>query len=141
MNEQLIHQKANLTELVNVNNELMQVNMLQEQHIGKLKDKSIGGDIAHKYDMNNYKNAHQDPRVYDNSGGGNNWDQENVGYQKNPRFDEFAKENQLWLGNTNNNLEKVKYDNTMSNPMRGNAGNKGDVHINTKKYSPMNLNK
>jgi hypothetical protein len=64
------------------------------------------------------------------------WDRENVGYEKTQKFDEFAKENQLWLGNAKNNLEKVKYDVIENNQNYGVKNNNGPTG-NMRKYSPL----
>lgn len=138
LNQQIVLHKANLVELANVNNELMQVNMLQEEHINKLKDKAYGVDIGSKYEVNKYKQMNKDVRIHDNVNNNNGlWDRENVGYEKIQKFDEFAKENQLWLGNAKNNLEKVKYDVIENNNQNYGVKNNNGPTGNMRKYSPL----
>jgi hypothetical protein len=151
LNQQIVLHKANLVELANVNNDLMRVNMLQEEHISKLKDKAYGVDIGSKYDVNKYRQMNKDSTIHENVNNNNLlWDKENIGYEKTQKFDEFAKENQLWLGNAKNNLEKVKYDNIENNNNAyGKQNNKNNINTNNnnngptgnmRKYSPLIMN-
>lgn len=152
LNSQLTQHKSNINELISVNKEIMQVNILQEEHINKLKSNAYGGDISSKYEITKYKMSKQDNKIYDNINMNNNlWDKENIGYTKNNgKFEEFSKENQLWLGNVNNNIEKIKNDNSLkssnlkgvyNNMIGNNADNNNVASGSMKKYGSLVMNK
>lgn len=109
--EQNILFKSNITELIQSNNELIQINALQEEHINNLKGKAFGADLNPSIEQNKKRNSLlvNDQRILEGQNMNNNlWDKSNIGYNKEFKIDDYAKEKQLWIGNASHNLESVR---------------------------------
>lgn len=152
LNSNSVIQMSMIAELTKTNEELIQINLMQEQHISNLKGKAFGGDISNKYEANRKRqslvNEYSIPEGVNMNN--NLWDKDNVGYQRQYKIDDFAKEKQLWISNTSNTLNKLKADNTLNvapnnvnvvgNQSRLNLGNKKDsdaVSTNMGRYSKL----
>ena len=164
--------RQNINELLETNNEIMRINQLQEEHIQKLKSKAYGYDIASKFEAykTKQKTVPEDNKIIENDHMSYNfWEKENINHLKqSTRLDDMVKEKEMWIGNSNLNLEKLKrnvnnystnnYNDYKSSNPYGNVNSGGGYeHLNTqnnrctsnqeppigtnmRKYSPLIIN-
>ena len=164
--------RQNINELLETNNDIMRINQLQEEHIQKLKSKAYGYDIASKFEAykTKQKTVPEDNKIIENDHMSYNfWEKENINHLKqSTRLDDMVKEKEMWIGNSNLNLEKLKrnvnnystnnYNDYKSNNPYGNVNSGGGYeHLNTqnnrstsnqeppigtnmRKYSPLIIN-
>lgn len=139
LRQMVILEKTENNKVKMINDELMNINSQKNNEINKANEKAYGLNLTNKYEANRLKNNQIDPRINENNS--NLWDRENVGYQGNNNFDEFAKEKQLWLNNASNTQKNIGTGNS------GNTGNTGQILNNSKnnegnmkKYSKMIIN-
>lgn len=129
LKQMLTTEKVENNKMKMLNDELIKINSNKNNEINKANERAYGLNLTNKYESNRIKNTQIDPRINENNSNSNLWDRDNVGYQGNNNFDDFAKEKQLWLNNVSNTQKnEVNINNTKSNDG------------NMKKYSKMIIN-
>jgi hypothetical protein len=130
----------------------METNSVLKNKVDDYKSKAYGYDISKKFEihqnkLNNEKKANNqiDPNrnkaIEDNVLAYNLWEKQNIASQRNPsKLEDLTRQNQLWIGNSSNNIEKLVYDINSNNLSNMENWNKNILHSNMRKYSPYVLN-
>lgn len=153
LEEEIRNQKLMIEQLNSKNNKLHETNSKQHETIELLKSKAFGYDIAKKFEIyknkegnvlqSSNRNMNEDPKL-----GYEIWERENVYDKVSGKLNDLTKEKQLWIGNLENNLDKigVKSENKRNNlnnyekKLNYNNHNSSSMANMMKKISPLLLN-
>lgn len=103
--------QATINKLINTNSELSQINKLQEEHIANLKGRVFEDNPRIELNKKRNQLSLNDQIIPEGQNMNNNlWDRSNLGYNKESKIDEFAKEKNLWIGSitSNSNMQQLK---------------------------------
>lgn len=127
LKEEVYRRKISIAELVKSNNELLEVNSKQEEYINRLKSKTYGFDIAARFEKEKNRSTRlQNDMVINHENARNSlWENSNI-YDFKQNFNEYANDKNLWINNSNANVEKLSKEVSLNKNMR--------------KYSPIILN-
>ena len=124
LENEIINQRLSLEELKKAEAEhLLQISTLQDQ-IRVLKAKVFGYDISKKYEYYKEHESANGPsaHIQDENLAFSMWEKENYAERKAPtKLNKLENEKQMWIANTQNNINKLENDVKIANSYR--AGN------------------
>lgn len=129
LENEVVTQRLSLEELKKAEGEhLLQISTYEDQ-IRILKSKVFGYDIAKKYEY--YKDHEKangpSAHIQDDNLAFSMWEKENYGERKAPsRLNKLESEKQMWIANTQNNINKLENDVKLANSYK--AGNNFGVN-------------
>ena len=134
LENEIVNQRLSLEDLKKAESEhLLQISTLEDQ-IRILKAKVFGYDIAKKYEYYKEHESANGPsaHIQDENLAFSMWEKENYAERKAPtKLNKLENEKQMWIANTQNNINKLENDVKLANSYRAgnNFGNKNDEDI------------
>ena len=125
LENEIVNQRISLEDLKKSEGEnLLKISTLEDQ-IRILKSKVFGYDISKKYEY--YKEHEQksgpSAQIQDENLAYSMWEKENYAEKKNPtKLNKLENEKQMWIGNSQNNIDKLVHDVNAANSYRAGKG-------------------
>jgi hypothetical protein len=122
LEDEVVNQRLALEDLKKAEGEhLLQISTLEDQ-IRILKSKVFGYDISKKYEhYKEYENANgPSAHIQDQNLAYSMWEKENFGERRAPtKLNRLENEKQMWIANTQGNINKLENDVKLANSFRG----------------------
>ena len=125
LENEVVNQRLSLENLKKSEGEnLLKISTLEDQ-IRILKSKVFGYDISKKYEY--YKEHEQksgpSAQIQDENLAYSMWEKENYAEKKNPtKLNKLENEKQMWIGNSQNNIDKLVHDVNVANSYKAGKG-------------------